>query len=67
MKQFLTNKENGMEKPSSCTYTPYPYHSSLPPILIHLALKVGSCPNDDNSVRIFYLSFSVLYLNNYNF
>ena len=28
-------------------------------VAITLLLKVGSSPNDDNSVKIFYLSFSV--------
>ena len=26
---------------------------------VGLSLKVGSCPNDDSSVQIFYLSFFV--------
>ena len=27
-------------------------------------LKVGSCPNDDNFVKTFFVLFCVLYLNN---
>ena len=30
-------------------------------------LKVGSCPDDDNSVQFYFLSFSVWYLNNFIF
>ena len=34
---------------------------------IPVSLKVDSCPNDDNSVKILFYPFYVWYLNNFMF